>query len=351
MQLVNSSPVPADAFVAEFPGVVDRVGVLTAKATFCFADNACELDTQRPFALLREDEETELGVLPRDISPRRDNVFEVMLLGCAHVRNALPAREQRLRLSVGDRSAEIVVIGDRRWAEGGEPAEPEPFTRMPLTWERAFGGAAEVEIDEGAVIEVADPLNRRGRGFDAATMARSYADALRVPPGYPKCTYDRRLPNLEDPRHRIARPRDAPKPACWAPIPPDVGFHMIRAIEREQREERIDPADALREVFQRAHPDWILPSFDPGARVTLEGMSPDGPVSFALPQLRVIADYIVGPRKGERELLPTTLVLLPEERRFYLVYRATFSVPYEPVLERCFRIRLEGQRADARVGV
>jgi uncharacterized protein YjbI with pentapeptide repeats len=80
----------------------------------------------------------------------------------------------------------IAVFGDRRWRTGlggSEPTAPEPFDAIPLVYERAFGGA---KVDE-------NPLGA-GRGGE-------------------------RLPNLEDPAHLVTSPRDAPPPACFAPIP------------------------------------------------------------------------------------------------------------------------------------
>jgi hypothetical protein len=76
------------------------------------------------------------------------------------------------------------------------------------------------------------------------------------------------------------------------------------------------------------------------ARVRLENLLPDAPVvELALPCLRVIADYVVYGRQGERDLRPYALVLLPEERAFYLCYGTTFTFERGPANERALRLR------------
>src|SRR4029079_8804481 len=47
-------------------------------------------------------------------------------------------------VEVGALRQDAVVIGDRVWQRNllgdASPSAPRPFTAMPLTWERAFGG-------------------------------------------------------------------------------------------------------------------------------------------------------------------------------------------------------------------
>ena len=56
---------------------------------------------------------------------------------------------------------------------------------------------------------------------------------------------------------------------------------------------------------------------------------------------QVLADYQVGDRSGTLELEPQMLVLLPEESRFYLVYRKVFNFQDKPKIERSMRLRLQ----------
>ncbi len=68
---------------------------------------------------------------------------EVMLCGAAHAPK--PVESMQVRLQCGPVDKRLRVIGDRRWDRTWSRAvcvhAPTPFTTMPLTLERAYGGA------------------------------------------------------------------------------------------------------------------------------------------------------------------------------------------------------------------
>ena len=70
---------------------------------------------------------------------------EVLLAGSAYAAHGLATTEMAVRLQVGAVDKRLRVLGDRQWMYGMLPwlriTEPSPFTRMPLTWARAYGGA------------------------------------------------------------------------------------------------------------------------------------------------------------------------------------------------------------------
>src|SRR5512140_990695 len=85
MDLINQTAVPAKLMVSSLDGGPDRFGILVAKATFALAPgDRAELVTQDPFPIYEQDEKTESGLLPSDAVPRRDRVFEVIVLGAAY---------------------------------------------------------------------------------------------------------------------------------------------------------------------------------------------------------------------------------------------------------------------------
>jgi uncharacterized protein YjbI with pentapeptide repeats len=96
----------------------------------------------------------ELGS-PDAVMPKA--VGEFLVTGHAH------STEATTRLSVGvqlgDVRKRIAVVGDRHLV-GGRPTEPRPFTKMPLTWERAYGGPSDVANPAGRGIE---PVEVEGR--------------------------------------------------------------------------------------------------------------------------------------------------------------------------------------------
>ncbi len=344
MQLVNQTPIPCTVQVSELEGTPHRFGFLTAKATFSATPSGqVEMEKQKPFPLLGKDEETAFGLLPSDAVPRRDSVFEVIVLGAAHGRGR---PSQMVELAVGEHRQQLLVLGDRHWIRHGQPAisQPVPFDILPLHWDRAFGGSRECWIDKDSVIDLEHPMNKYGRGFDAEKLARDYGQAFRAPAGFPKLAADycRNLPNLEDPRCPIRRWEDEPRPYCWATVPTDIGAHMQRVHDHVRTTGKPLPeGEMLRMSYHRAHPDWILPRPKAGAIVRLKGMTKEGVWSFPLPKLRVLGDYELGGRTGTRDLEPHMLVLLAHDLRFYIVYRHFFTMQTTSGTSRSFRLRIE----------
>jgi len=342
MILVNSTSLPAKVATSRLFPATDRIGTLVAKATFRIEPGGPQLERQDPYPIWTDDQPTALGLLPRDDVPRRDPVFEVILLGVAHAPPGAQVPDRNVALAVGEERRELLVVGDRVWEERGgalRPSAPLRFSRMPLTWERAFGGSCEVEVDDGAFLTVSDPRNAGGCGFDPGPAARDLAKALRSPDGYPLFHQTRRLPNVEDPAAPVRAWDDAPAPVCWATVPPQSAIQAERSVAHIE-EAGAAPVEMLESAYHRAPPAWVIGVPPSGAQVALHGLSPEGEiVSFALPALRVFADYVVGLRTGTRELAPQLLVLLPEERRFYIVYRHSFMFAY-PSGERSMRLRV-----------
>ncbi|WP_438033563.1 DUF2169 family type VI secretion system accessory protein [Sorangium sp. So ce204] len=343
MHLVNATAVPAKLMTSRLFGATHRIGMVVAKATFRIGPRGTELDTQDPWPLLDEDRATELGLVPRDDLPRRDDAFEVVLLGAAHTVDGRPVDRRTVSLAVGDERRELLVSGDRTWERGGSPriSAPVPFTRMPLTHERAFGGTVEVEVDREAFVEAMDARNRAGRGFDPAPAVRSLVEMLNPPEGYPRYDEIRRLANIEDPRAPIGRPEDSPVPAYWGAVPVDSALQAARTVAPPPAGSAPGLPELGEGAYHRAHPQWVIALPPARSTVTMTGLTPGPePLSFALPAVRIFVDYVSGIRTGTRELRPHALVLLPEERRFYLVFRHAFTYEY-PSAERSMRLRVE----------
>lgn len=344
MELINTSPVPVDFdIVGKLPDG-SRAVILTAKATFRIEDNGqVRLEREAPLPLLNEDQPTELGLQPRDNLPRLDPAFEVMLLGMAYAPGGRATTEMRVALSVGDVRHEIDVIGERIWQGEGDSASvsaAQAFETMPLTWERAFGGSQQVLIDREAVLDVSFPMNSDGKGFDHISQARELGDAFQCPEGYPQFDATRPLPNLEMPGLRVTSWADAPLPVCWAPVPQSSGLifeRFTRSCEKRGEDHILLGAP---EMHHRAHPDWVIDTPDAGAVIRLEGACSQGVLEFRLPELRVVADFKDGERVRALELFPRSLVLLPEERQFYLTFRSVAKFDTRENETRVARIKL-----------
>ncbi len=115
---------------------------------------------------------------------------ECTLAGTCYAPNGVPAAAVQVRMRVGAIDRSITVVGDRHWSSNGVLEGPAPFEKMPLRWERAFGGPGFAENPVGVGITPVD--TPRGR----------------VVP----------LPNLEDPFALIHTQGARPPPAHLGPL-------------------------------------------------------------------------------------------------------------------------------------
>ncbi len=334
MQLSNTTAVPAQLVVVQLPFQPTRHAQVWAKATYQWNRGDVQLVTQDPDPLLDDDTPSPLGLLPRDNLPRRDAVLEVILLGHAHAKT--PVKRLEPALSVGGERRTLLVHGDRRWESGflgrKSISAPEPFTTMPLTWERCYGGTVPVEIDRESFMSAVDPRNAAGRGFDAARFAEGLAKHLRCPKPYPKFDPTRLLPNVEDPAKPISKWEDDPDPLCWATVPPASALNVPRMMKDNQ----VQPG-----VYHRAHPTWVIAPPPAGAEVKLHHLTDTIEESFALPTATVWCDVLAGGETSSHQLQPQVLVLQPDQRRFTLLYKAWFPVAKLDGMERAARVRVQ----------
>lgn len=359
MELVNTTALPAQLKVSEISndasGQSIRLGSLVAKATFDVKPSGGLSLADDPLPILEMEVPTELGIMPRDFALPRPEVLEVMVLAAAYAPRGRPVREMTAVLQFGDQLRELSVTGDRTWVkaeEGWAMTEPDPFMRMPLSWSRAFGGSAEIWIDATSPLEVQHPYNSDGRGFDPTAYTDGVEKTFGCPEGFPRIVYDWAAPNVEHPARRVSARTDQPEPCCWAPMPLTLGLRIkptgdAVAAEADATGGAPDPLERMKRAsegestFWFAHPDLRLPIPDKGTPIQLSGCHPEGDWRFQWPDLRVVADYVLGDRTGMRPLTAQAALLLPDQGRVAITYRCWFRfIPDSPETERSIRLRI-----------
>ncbi len=128
-----------------------------------------------------------------DLVPHKPGL-DITLVGHARAPEAWPVPALTVGFGVGGWHKRLSVFGDRYWlgrGRGARTTEPQAFTAMPLTYERAFGGPGV-------------PENPLGRG----ASPRTGADGGEVWP----------LPNVVDPRAPMGQPGEVQPVAGFAPI-------------------------------------------------------------------------------------------------------------------------------------
>lgn len=239
---------------------------------------------------------------------------DVVVNGEAVVPRGRRARRLDVSIAVGRVTKRIRVVGDRVWERvlGVGPlkrSRPEPFSRMPLQYERAFGGTDPRGDEENP--RDTDYRNPVGRGYQRGLL-RAAGVAL---------------PNLENPRRPVRRPRQRPAP--WGCGFVGRGWEQRRRYtgtmdERWQRERMpILPSDFDYRFFQAASEDLIArPHLRGGERVRVSNCSEWGDLDFQLPTDKVglTARWTRG--RVEKMLAALdTVVLEPTIGRVMLVWR------------------------------
>lgn len=172
-------------------------------------------------------------------------------------------------LKLGDLQQVAVVYGNRTGFNNAD--RPEPFERMPLTWENAFGGFDDSH--DNAKHHDALQENPVGKGFLASKTKRS---ANKVP-----------LPNIEHPAHPCRSPHDHVPAVGFGPIPP-AWLHRRQYAgtydEAWQRERcPLLPDDFDDRFLQAAPPELTARGYLSGDETcVLLGMTEEGRIEFPL---------------------------------------------------------------------
>lgn len=251
---------------------------------------------------------------------------DVALVGSAHAPRGRPVDELETALTVGSLRKIIHVMGDRQWtgrAVGPATSSRKPFKKMPLIYERAYGGTHVIDADKGKIRTV--PENPVGQGFRARQRRQEINGQL--------------APNLIDPENEE-------RPACYgfmAPTwKPRVDFAGTYDAAWGKKRAPYLPKDFDARFFNAAHPDLIADGYLRGGEpVRLLNLSPRGRLQFPLP--RCTFDLTVRLDGHNEQPVPNleTVLFEPDDERMTMLWRA--AVP-------CDKKALKVEKVDIRLG-
>ena len=247
-----------------------------------------------------------LGGAPLDLGMPKPR-GEVAVIGDAAAPGGRPVNRMAVEISLGPVRKDLIVFGDRHWELTDDRpvfTAALPFERVPLVWEKAFGG----------------------RGFAGNPVGVGHGARAALAQGRPA-----RLPNVEDASDLILDVDQVPRPAGLAPLD-------IMAPARQRYAGTYDDA-----WTKRHHPghavdfDWAFynctasdqwaPGFFTGDEpIRIAGMHSDHPVIRSrLPGMRVRA-FLNLQRDGARTLTEIamrceTVMLFPGQLKGVVIYR------------------------------
>jgi len=227
---------------------------------------------------------------------------DVLFFGSAHAPGVEPVSAVRTLLRVSRSTGEVVVdkeidvLGDRIWLSDGTRSEIEPFTEMPMVWDRALGGQG-------------DRWNPAGRGRQGDSM-----------------------PNLEIPDEHIDSKDVKAKGVCygavspaWKPRSDKLGTYGNDYVEKHWP---WLPGDFDWSHFNAAPDDQQVDGFLRGDETIELRHLVKGHETFTtkLPGERCRAFVLIRERDGserfrEVELVMDTLTIMPEEGKVSVCWR------------------------------
>lgn len=251
-------------------------------------------------------------VLEVDFAPRK-HACDVLLTGHARAPAGKQVTRLRCRLKVGPMEKTFDVVGDRVWQAGvtGITASaPQHFTEIPVSYDRAFGGA-DRHPEDTAVHDAYLP-NPVGRGWHKH-LKNAWVD------GAP-------LPNTEAIGEAVKFPADKYTPMALGPL--GRGWPQRARYAGTYDDAWLAdafpflPKDFDERYYQAAPQDQQLPLPQGPLEVLLSGFTADGPRQFMLPHF--VAPVHVFPKRGEREDLTArldTIVFDTDAERFTMSWR------------------------------
>jgi hypothetical protein len=319
MQLINRTPFAGAVFVD-----TDRLGtetlVLVIKATYQFHRNEtpvlAPVQNELVFSDLYAGEPGASSLLYESDANWGRQATDIALMAHAYPRRE-GERETDVVLRVGGLTKTAHVFGDRTWTSlvtAPQISSPKPFERIPLIYERAFGGS-DASPERPDDME-AEPRNPVGRGL-RARKSRIPVEAVS-------------LPNVEDPHYLVSSPGDRPAP---------VGFTFVPKSWKP----RTDYAGTYDEEWQKTRLPLLPKDFDPkfytaaseglsttflhgGETVELVNLTSTRQERFVIPTVHLQAAFHVDAAPTPIEMRLDTLVIDAVNRKLVMVWHGASSV-------------------------
>lgn len=268
---------------------------------------------------------------------RTKKTTDVLCVGHAYAPGGAPVTELDVGLRVGPMQKVLRVTGDREWGVLGA-SSPLPFVRMPLVYERAYGG---VDQRSGHPERDWDWRNPVGVGF---AISRAGADGLR-------------LPNIEYRDALMKSWDDSPSPAGFGVVcshwQPRVSLAGTYDDHWASTRDPLLPKDFDDRFFQCAPVDQQTPEFLRGGEpVVLHRLTSGGDLRFALPRVHLGFEtrFYDGSKEIHKVRSLHSVIVEPDFPRVSLVWHTALPCHFKvQKLERTIVTLKANPNADDRV--
>jgi hypothetical protein len=319
MQLINHSPFSGGVFVDVNRDGADTL-VMSIKATYEFGGSDIPRLAHVQDDLVFNDafagEPGSSSLLFESDANWGRQATDIALMGYAYPQRD-GDRETDVALRVGGLVKTAHVFGDRTWGNllgMTQISEPKPFERIPLIYERAFGGTDDSPEQPGDM--EGEPRNPVGRGL-RAKKSRKPVDSIT-------------LPNIEDPRNLISRLGDRPAPVgftfiakSWKPRSDYAGTY-----DAAWQAERMPllPKDFNPKFYTAASEGLSVPFLNGGEMVDLLNLTPARQERFVIPKVDMQASFLVDASPTLIKMQLDVIVIDAVKTKLVMVWHGSHSV-------------------------
>ncbi|MEO8921559.1 MAG: DUF2169 domain-containing protein [Caldimonas sp.] len=314
--VANKTPFAADCgWVMDKSG--NRIWLVVVKATFDVQpDGRCCLSAKSEPVRLMAEPHGEFGQsslkYEADLAGVKPTT-DILVHGDAIAPRGRMATSLEVSIRAGAIRKRLRVTGDRLWEKGvlgPKMSEPTPFERMPITYERAYGGwdRSAPQLEDHRL----DDRNPVGTGFSVRV---ENSDGMR-------------LPNIEYPDQLISGWKDRPRPAGFNAV--DCGWSPRRQLagtyDEQWRQERFPLwAEDFNPRYNNCAPmDQQPPNpLAGGERVEIAGMSETGILAFDIPNVKLGFRTRFGRERTDHEGHLCTVLVEPNVPRVVLAWQTS----------------------------
>ena len=218
---------------------------------------------------------------------------DVLLNGNAYSPDGKPTRKVRVGLKVGSVLKSFNVVGDRVWRAswmGIRASRPKEFVKMPISYDRAFGG-----------MDTFHPNKTKHSAYMQNPVGLGYHKNLSV-----KYVNNTPLPNTEELDDPILRPDKLYRPMSFGAVgrgwQPRLGLAGTYDKKWLDNDFPFLPSDFSDEYYQAGPTDQQLPYPKGGEEVILLNLTPEGKTVFKLPALELPIEFF--PKNGKVKKSP-----------------------------------------------
>jgi hypothetical protein len=239
---------------------------------------------------------------------------DLIINGHAYAPNGRPVEEMDVYAAYQGRLLKrLHVTGDRLWQKGTfgwSMTSPEPFIKMPIVYDRAYGGSDA---------KGSEPRNRVGTGYSS-----SFNNDFEGTP----------VPNIEFPDQLINNLKDKPHPAGFGVISKNWEPRLFFAGTYDEAwlKDRFPllPHDFDSRFFQSVAPDQWISRPQGGEIIDVRGMTPDGILRFSLPSCHIDLTLNYTDHTEQKPMDLDNILIESDERRLILTWHASADIHGNP---------------------